>query len=193
MKEADPKKAVRYVKNVLVDLDKNKIPVEKLVITKSISKPLRDYKGIQPHIELLKKMRKRAPASSPGIGDRIGFVIVQGLELMSARAEDPEYVKSNNLKIDSKYYIEGQLLPPLERVFEVIGIGKTDLISLGRQMLLADAIKNGTKNIAVISDFDGFACGSCNTNYRRPPIIGKCKCGGELLFVSGENRSPVIM
>jgi DNA polymerase I len=67
-------------------------------------------------------MRRRSPASTPGVGDRVGFVIVQGLQLMSERAEDPEYIKQHNLKIDSKYYIESQLLPPLERVFEAIGI-----------------------------------------------------------------------
>ncbi len=195
LKEGDPKKAVKYVKTVLADLEKNKIPVEKLVITKSISKPLKEYKGIQPHIELLKKLRKRAPAGSPGIGDRIGFVIVQGLQLMSDRAEDPEYVKANNLKVDSKYYIEGQLLPPLERVFEAIGIGKTDIVSAGRQLILSDTIKNGNGNAKnqVLTDFDGFVCGKCNTNFRRPPLVGKCRCGGELMFFFGENRSTVIM
>ncbi len=193
LKEGDPKKAVKYVKNILSDLDKNKIPIEKLVVTKSVSKPLREYKGVQPHIELLKKLRKRSPAEAPGIGDRIGYVIIQGMQLMSDRAEDPEYVKANKLKVDSKYYMESQLLPPLERVFEAIGIGKSDLVNVGKQMLLLDSFKKIENNkVQQLNSFDSFVCEKCNNNFSRPPLAGKCKCGGEILFSSGGLKSSVI-
>ena len=78
-------------------------------------------------------MRARDPASAPGVGDRIGFVIVRGPEMLSKRAEDPEYVRKNKIPIDSDYYINKQLLPPLERVFESMRIKRGDLISKGRQ------------------------------------------------------------
>jgi len=189
LKEQNTKKAFSYVKNILGKLEKNEISVEDLVITKSVSKALKDYKGIQPHIELVKKLKKRSPASAPGVGDRIGFVIVQGLQLMSDRAEDPDYVKQHKLKIDSKYYMESQLLPPLERVFEAIGINKSELIGIGRQMLLADAIKNKTGEEPV-NEIEGFICNKCNKVTRRIPLMGKClDCGGEMLFYSGGAKS----
>jgi DNA polymerase I len=193
LKEQDPKKALLYIKEILSKLEKNEIPIEDLVVTKSVSKSLREYKGIQPHVELLKKLKKRSPGNVPGIGDRIGFVIIKGLQLMSDRAEDPEYIKQNKLKIDSKYYIESQLLPPLERVFEAIGISKTELVGLGKQLLLMDAIRNGTKKPKedhVLKTIDGFICDRCNKIFRRVPLIGRCdKCSGEIMFYLGDMKS----
>lgn len=195
LKEQDPKKAFKYTKGILSKLEKNEIPIEQLMITKSISKSLGEYKGVQPHIELLKKMRKRNPATAPGIGDRIGYVIVKGLQLMSDRAEDPEYVKEKHLQIDSKYYAESQILPPLERVFEAIGIDKTELLGLGRQTLLLDTFKNRAKKSPEqsMADYSGLICNRCNKTYRRSPLVGKCfDCGGELVFYLGENKSRFI-
>jgi len=188
LKEQDTKKAFNYVKEILNKLEKNEVPIEKLIITKGISKPLKQYRGIQPHVELVKKLIRRSPASAPGVGDRVGFVIVRGPQLMSDRAEDPDYVKEHKLKIDSKYYIESQLLPPLERVFEAIGVSKSELIGIGRQLLLSDMIK--TKKKKTLNSIEGFICEKCKKDYRRVPLIGKClNCGGEILFYSGAMRS----
>ena len=191
LKEKDPKKALGYIREVVQKLGKNEIPVEKLVITKSVSKSLKEYKGVQPHIEVMKKMRKRDIANAPGIGDRIGYVIIHGTQLTSMRAEDPDYAKRNKLKVDSKYYIENQILPPLERVFEAIGISKSEIIGAGKMMSLFDAVKNTKKPEKISLDsFEGVVCDNCNHPFRRPPIIGKCdSCGGQLSFYSGEDRA----
>ena len=194
LKEGDKQKALEYVRGVIEKLRKGEIPIEKLVITKSISKPLSEYKGIQPHIELVKKMKKRSPADAPGIGDRVGFVIVKGPELVSKRAEDPKYVVEHGLKIDSNYYIESQVLPPLERVFEVIGIRKSELKSVGRQMGLF-SITNGIKKTIKesLNNFDGFVCLKCGRRYSSLPLKGKCwDCGGEVVFVSGNEKSKIL-
>lgn len=198
LKEQDPKKAFEYVRGVLKKLQNNEIPIENLIITKSISKPIRSYKGIQPHVEVVKKMRKRSPGDAPGVGDRIGFVITQGLRLLSNRAEDPEYVKTHGLKIDSKYYIENQLIPPLERVFDSMGVDKSELLGVGRQTLLTTLFnkkkqKKGekTKSLEIpLKSIDGVICEKCSKAYRRPPLIGKCdSCGGGILFYKGNEKS----
>jgi len=193
LKEQNPKKAAQYVRNVMKELQEGKIPLEKLVIIKGISKPLHSYKGIQPHVELVKKMIKRDPASAPGVGDRIGFVIVKGTQLVSKRAEDPEYVKKNNLQIDSRYYIENQVLPPLERVFEAMNITKSQLVGFGKQLALFDVIKERKEEKGiedVLNAVQGLICAKCETTYRRVPLQGKCtSCGGELLFYFNDRRS----
>ena len=199
LKEQNVGKAFDYVKEILKKLEKNEIPLEELVITKSISKNLNEYKGIQPHIELIKKMRKRKEKKIPGVGDRIGFVIIQGPELVSKRAEDPDYVRKHNLKIDSKYYIESQILPPLERVFEVIGINKSQLFGAGRQMLIKDLLKNGVEKKKpqieeALSSIEGFSCLKCGKFFRRIPLTGRCdECGGEVLFFYQGKYSKVLI
>ncbi len=199
LREQNPRKALSYIRDITAKLERNEIPVEKLVVTKSISKTLKEYRGIQPHIELLKKMRKRDISSAPGVGDRVGFVIIQGPQLMSQRAEDPVYIKEHNLKIDSRYYLENQILPPLERVFEAINIKKSELLGSGKQMSLMDSLRNGIKKTTDVhvqqhlTSLDGFACNSCSKTYRRIPLIGKCfDCGGEVLFYSGETKSRFL-
>lgn len=196
LKEQNPKKAFKYVRGVLNKLKNNEIPIESLVITKSISKPIRSYKGIQPHVELVKKMRKRSPSDAPGVGDRIGFVIIQGLQMLSNRTEDPEYAKAHGLKIDYRYYIENQLLPPLERVFESMGIDKSELLGIGRQMLLTTIFdkrqnkKDTDTQSKPLDSIDGMVCEKCGKTFRRPPLIGKCdSCGGEIVFYKGAERS----
>jgi DNA polymerase I len=194
LKEQDPKKAFNFFKEVVQKLQNNQIPLEKLTIIKGISKRPEQYKGVQPHVELVKKMRKRGEATIPAIGDRVGFVIVKGLQMISERAEDPEYVRKHGLKIDSKYYIESQLLPPLERVFEAIGISKSELVGLGRQTLLAEIINNhGRETMETLSHFDGVICSKCGITFRRAPLIGRCtSCGGELEFFSGDAKAKFI-
>lgn len=194
LKEQDPKKAFVYFKDVVQKLQSNQIPLEKLVIIKGISKRTEQYKGIQPHIELVKKMKRRGEKVIPSIGDRVGFVIVKGLQMISERAEDPEYVKAHGLKVDPRYYVENQLLPPLERVFEAIGIEKTELIGMGKQMSLAQSLLTRKEQKEdKLSSFEGFVCSKCNTTFRRPPLVGKCeKCGNEILFYSGESKSKYL-
>jgi DNA polymerase I len=193
LKTQKPKDALVYIRKIISDLDNNRIPIDKLIVTKSISKPIREYKGIQPHIEVVKKMRKRSPSGAPGVGDRVGYVITKGLQLMSDRAEDPEYVKAQNLKVDSKYYIENQIIPPLERVFEAMRIDKTELLGAGKQMLLADLITNSIKKKdkeIELNEIDGFACVRCDKTFSRAPLIGKCtNCGGELQFYFQDIKS----
>ncbi len=197
LKEQQPKKAVSYIKEVISKLENNEIPIEDLIITKSISKTLKEYKGVQPHIELVKKMKQRNPSKAPAIGDRIGYVIIQGNQLVSERAEDPEYVKEKGLKIDSKYYIESQVLPPLERVFEAIGISKSEIFGIGKQLQIFEALKNGIKNnglkiVESLQSYEKIVCMKCREEYERPPLIGKCVCGGDILFYDKSMLSKSI-
>lgn len=195
LKEQNPKKAFSFVKEYLSKLERNEIQIEDFIITKSISKSLSSYKGIQPHVELVKKLRKRN-GEAPGVGDRVSFVIVKGMQLLSERAEDPEYVKTKKIPIDSKYYVESQILPPLERVFEVIGISKTELLGIGRQTLLKEMFMdnhnkiNGTALEPSLNQFDGFSCVKCGKGYRRTPLVGKCiECQGDIAFTFEGKKS----
>ncbi len=47
------------------------------------------------------------------------------------RAEDPAYVLENNMPLDTEYYVEKQILPPVLRIFESFGVTK-DRLCAGR-------------------------------------------------------------
>ncbi|ESL09236.1 DNA polymerase delta catalytic subunit [Trypanosoma rangeli SC58] len=112
--------AVEFVKGTIRDLLLNRLDISHLVITKSFSKAENEYAVAQAHVALVERMRKRDPASAPNIGDRVAYVIVRAARGAKAyeRSEDPIYVLENNVPIDTQYYLEHQLAPPLLRVFE---------------------------------------------------------------------------
>jgi DNA polymerase I len=197
LKKNDIKEAVSYFKGVAENMFEGKIPIKKLVVTKTMTKRAEVYAGIQPHAELVKKIKKRSPAECPGIGDRIGYVIVKGAELLSKRAEDPLYVIENKLPVDSRYYIENQLLPPLERIFIALGISKTELLGKGKQVSLFTAITSNSKVKAVkevsFRDVNGFVCEKCYKTFEIPPLSGTCVCGGQLLFNSSHGPAKRVV
>ncbi len=195
MKREGVKEAEDYFKNVVKQLVEGKIPIQKLEVTKSMTKHAKGYKGMQPHIELVKKMQKRSPADAPGIGDRVRYVIVKGTDLLSKRAEDPLFVMEKGLKIDSGYYIENQLLPPLERLFAGIGISKSELLGNGKQRGLLEII-NSQKAVGEAKlkagDVTGFMCVGCHKFFASMPLSGCCDCGAELAFSSQKGMGREI-
>ncbi|HLD57332.1 MAG TPA: hypothetical protein VJA47_03445, partial [archaeon] len=111
--------------------------------------------------------------------------------------EDPAYVIEKGLELDSNYYIENQLLPPVERIFTALGISKSELLGGGRQIGLFDVLKNtNTKKVVKEIKLDtlgGFMCKKCSQFYERPPLVGVCKCGGEILFSSREGVTEALV
>lgn len=195
VKRDDQGEAVKRFSEIVKELTSGKIPVEKLVVTKSLTRAPERYMGIQPHVELVKKMRIRNPQEAPGVGDRVGYVIVKGTSLLSKRAEDPNYIKEKGIQVDPKYYIENQLLPPLERIFGALGVSKSELLGNGKQMDLMSSfgIKGEDERGAVkevgISDMTGFVCSGCGRFYEGSSLSGMCECGKPLQI--GSSKGPV--
>lgn len=59
--------------------------------------------------------------------------------------ETPEYIKENNLKIDYKYYLDNQILKPMNRVFSLIMDNPTQLVS--EHLINYNNKKNGMRSI----------------------------------------------
>ena len=196
LKENDVKKATRYVRDVILQLAKGNIPIEKLTIVKGVTKSLESYEGMQPHVELAKKIISRDPTKTV-IGERLEFVIVKGNQIMSKRAEDPEYVKENKLEIDSQYYIENQLLPPLERILEACGVSTSELIEGSKQRNLLDVLNGHDKVLSpqeiILQGFENVVCKKCDWSFRRPTLNGLCpNCSGELYFAKGGSIGKTV-
>ncbi|KAF9015170.1 hypothetical protein BDQ17DRAFT_1403881 [Cyathus striatus] len=64
------------------------------------------------------------PNNEPQFGDRIPYVIIKSdyRKRLSERAMDPlEFVNNRELRLDTTYYITQVLIPPLERIFNLVG------------------------------------------------------------------------
>jgi hypothetical protein len=79
--------------------------------------------SIPAHKILAKRMAERDPGNAPASGDRIPFVYIaaapgqEASKLQGERVEHPSYVKQKGLQLDTKYYIEHQLMNPLSQLF----------------------------------------------------------------------------
>ena len=195
--EGNVTKAIEYVRSIIQDVKDNKVPIEKMTIIKGITKRPEAYKGIQPHVELVKKMQQRNPADVPMIGSRIGYVIIRGNQMLSKRSEDPDYAKKHKLELDSQYYIENQILPPVGRIVASLGVTKSELVGNGKQVSIHDIMRGGPKATkattkkeeaqkeapqADLGDWEEFVCKRCKKSFKRMPLSGRCECGGELLI-----------
>lgn len=192
LEEGHINEAVEHVQEIITKLYNDEVPLERLQVVKSLSKKPENYDGVLPHIELAKKIKDRDPSNAPMPGDRIPFIIIKGNQMLSERSEHPDYIRENGLEVDSDYYIHSQLLPPLERIFEGIGVDKQELLGNGRQTDL-DELLNGSSverdrdvsvdrspRETVIEDLLGFTCKDCKRDFRRVPLKGRCDCGGDI-------------
>ena len=135
--DRDEKGAVEYTKQIISDLLQNRVDLSLLVITKAITKksekdveadPSKNkdlknvYKGKQAHVELAQKMKERDAGTAPTVGDRVAYVMVAGTKGSKnyENSEDPLYVLENDVPIDFNYYIEKQIKPPLQKIFDFI-------------------------------------------------------------------------
>ncbi|HWQ19136.1 MAG TPA: DNA-directed DNA polymerase [Methanotrichaceae archaeon] len=173
LKEGKVDEAVEYVRSVIdrvssLNLKEDPELLGDLTLTRRYTKSTASYKNKQPHIQLVEKMRRRG-GQLPGIGDRVPFVIVRGSsnssngefidthskgkELFVDKAEDPQYAADNNLAIDTEYYIEKQILPPVLRILTEFNISKEQLCSDSKQSSL-QSLKDAAKPQKQKSLFD---------------------------------------
>jgi len=120
-----------------LDLREDPEILDDLVLTRRYTKSTAAYKNKQPHVQLAEKMRARG-GRVPQVGDRVPFVIVRGRGLFVDRAEDPSYALENGLLIDTDYYINKQILPPLLRLLSPFGVSKEQLVCSPEQQRLFD-------------------------------------------------------
>ena len=127
--ERDVQKACDFVKGVVHDLMNGKIPLEKLIMSKKLSRPPKDYKATAAHVNLALRLAVEAPETAPISGDRVDYVIYRsGSSKVSESACLPSEI--GKFALDVEYYLEKQLKGPLMRILEKIVEKPEDLFAV---------------------------------------------------------------
>ena len=126
MEERSLKNAQNFVKDMLVQVMQNKIPLEKFVITKQLRD---DYKnpGQIAHRVLADRMEER-DGTAPQVGDRLAYIYVANRKdekKQGDKIEHIDFVKKRNLKPDVEFYITNQIQNPVAQLF-ALGIEQLD-------------------------------------------------------------------
>ena len=131
LKENKVQEAWQYTNDIvtrvssLQDIRDDSELAEKLILSRKIGN-INSYKNIQPHVTVYKKMESRKE-TLPGLGDRIQYYALPGASSakyggISQCVDTPEFVRNTDGRIDNNWYVTHQIVPPLERIFECIGI-----------------------------------------------------------------------
>ncbi|XP_074846819.1 DNA polymerase zeta catalytic subunit [Carettochelys insculpta] len=116
----------QYVQNQCMKLLEGKASMQDLIFAK-------EYRGSSayrpgscvPALEITRRMLAYDRRSEPRVGERVPYVIVYGmpgLPLIQLVRRPIEVLQDANLRLNATYYITKQILPPLARIFSLIGI-----------------------------------------------------------------------
>jgi DNA polymerase elongation subunit (family B) len=119
MEKRDIRPAQDFVKDMLVRVLKNELPMEKYIITKQLRD---DYKNPDQiaHRVLADRMGERDPGTAPQVGDRLPYIYVANSKdekKQGNRIEHVDYVREKGLKPDTEFYISNQIQNPVAQLF----------------------------------------------------------------------------
>ncbi len=123
LREGDVNKAKEYVRKVVMDLKEHRVPLDKLIIWKTLTKKLEEYTTEAPHVAAARRAIESGAKISKG--DKIGYVIVKGHGKLAHRAYPYWMVKIED--VDADYYIDHQVIPAAMRILGYFGITETQL------------------------------------------------------------------
>ena len=113
--------SLQFLQDQLEALISGKIPMEELIITKTLKSTYKDRTKIA-HAVLADRMGERDEGNKPQSNDRIPFVYIipppdVEVKLQGDRIEHPEYIREQNLVPDYRFYITNQIMKPVCQLY----------------------------------------------------------------------------
>ena len=128
LNKRDLKVAVEFLKSELTRITNGEVPLEELVISKSLRLTYKDPTKIA-HKVLAERIGERDAGNKPQVGDRIPFVYCvqphsssKGAKkiLQGERIEHPQFIRDNGLVPDYHFYITNQIMKPIIQIFSLV-------------------------------------------------------------------------
>ena len=135
LEDGNGEKALKYVKEIIIKIKKREIEKKDLIIKTQLKKPLEEYKAISPHVIAARKMHEaKIPISQ---GNLVEYFIAESKEkkkLIRDRVKLPD----EKGEYDIEYYLEHQILPAVENIFQVFKVSIEEVIEGKKQTKLGD-------------------------------------------------------
>jgi DNA polymerase elongation subunit (family B) len=121
MKDKNIDKSIEFLHKQLAQLSEKKVPLEKLIISKSLRSFYKNPKQIA-HNVLAERIGIRDPGNKPAPGDRIPYIFILNAlsKLQGEKIEIPDYIRDHKLKIDYGFYISNQIMKPVLQIYSLI-------------------------------------------------------------------------
>ena len=136
LEEGNSKNSLKYVKEITKKIRERKVDNSQLIIKTQLKKPIEEYKANTPHVLIAKKMIKEGIPIS--MGSLIEYFIAdtgnKGKELVREKAKLPS--ESNKFNYDIDYYLNKQITPSVENIFQVFNINISEELAESKQKKL---------------------------------------------------------
>ncbi len=131
LEEGNEKKALEYTKEVVKRIKNREVKQDEILIRTQLKKSISEYKAISPHVIAAKKMKEQEiPVSE---GNLIEYYIADTEGKKTKLVRDKVKLPSEKGEYEIKYYLEKQILPAVENIFQVFGINIKEIVDGKRQ------------------------------------------------------------
>ncbi|MBI5148446.1 hypothetical protein HZA33_02085 [Candidatus Pacearchaeota archaeon] len=133
LKEGNADSALELVKRTIKELKERKIDKSEVLIRTQLKKEISEYKAITPHVIAAQKIKEQGLPVDTGMLVEYFIAETRGKkELVREKVKLPDEKGEYNIK----YYLEHQLLPAIENIFEVFGINIKEVMDGKKQTKL---------------------------------------------------------
>jgi len=135
LQDGDEKRALEITKKIIKKLKNREIDKKDILIKTQLKKPLSEYRAISPHVIAAKKMQEREMPID--IGMLVVYFIAetrQKKKLVREKVKLPDEKGEYNIK----YYIDHQIIPAVENIFEVFDINIKEVADGKKQTRLEE-------------------------------------------------------
>jgi DNA polymerase zeta len=115
----------RYFQGQCHKIMTGRVSIQDFVFAREVKLGMYSDRGPPPPGALIATKRMLAdPRQEPQYGERVPFVVITGApgaRLIDRCVEPERLLKDDSVELDAEYYIGKNLIPPLERIFNLVG------------------------------------------------------------------------
>lgn len=111
----------KYLQDQFFKIMNNDVSIQDFCFARAVR--VGTYKNPPPGAVVSEKKMAEDERAEPQYKERVPYVIIQEPNsLLRERARSPDDFIKNNHKLDSEYYITKTIIPPIERIFSLVGV-----------------------------------------------------------------------
>ena len=122
---SDLSQVKRYFQSQCAKIMRGKVSIQDFCFAKEVKLGTYSDKGLPPPGALISTRRMlEDPRAEPQYGERVPYVVIAGApgaRLIDRCVAPDILLHDDNNELDSEYYISKNLIPPLERIFNLVG------------------------------------------------------------------------
>jgi len=181
----DISKLKSFLNNEWKKIIQEKIPIQEFIISKAVKLGKYGETHIPPSALIALEKMKYDPRSNPQYGERVPFIVIYkgpNSPLKDCIISPENLFTKIGYKIHSTYYIMKQVIPPLNRLFKIIGL---DISQWYKQMPKTQSIDIYTNSQRNFNQYKGVStidkyyltnnCILCNAFSGKKDFCNKCK------------------